>query len=207
MLLKRASSLGDVAPNCTTHWASCNAMLLQVLFAAQSNVDAFLSRSFLFERARREQHQPIRYDKARAEEYQKSAHLHCLYGKPILNIGRLRSNKTYAYACSKVYDLRQYTTNSRWGPFRNDGSNKVDWEKVEAILVTLSYNLHTKRLMTGDFKEVWDNPFAGSWAGSFANVVTGPPKAPPSSLELQDPYGVTGTWYRVCTPCFAISMC
>jgi hypothetical protein len=83
----------------------------------------------------------------------------------------------------------------------------VDWEKVEAILVTLSYNLHTKRLMTGDFKEVWDNPFAGSWAGSFANVVTGPPKAPPSSLELQDPYGVTGTWYRVCTPCFAISMC
>lgn len=205
-LLKRASSTGELAPNCATHRASLNATLLSELFTTQSNIDAFLSRSFLFDRVRREFHTAIKYDRNRTDEYQKSAKLHCLYGKPILNIGRLRSKRTYAYACSKVYDLRQYTTNTRWGPFRDDGSNRVDWEKVEAILITLAHNLHTKRLMTGDFKEVWDNPFLGSWANSFAAAATGDPKAAPSSLAMEDPYGITGTWYRVCDPRIAASM-
>ncbi|KAH8173172.1 f-box-like domain-containing protein [Sarocladium implicatum] len=196
-LLKRASSAGELATNCTTHRASLNASLLAELFATQSNIDAFLERSFLFDRLRHDSRTAIKYDRGRTDEYQKSARLHCLYGRPILNIGRLRSKRTYAYACSKVYDLRQYTTNTRWGPFRDDGSNRVDWEKVEAIIITLAHNLHTKRLMTGDFKEVWDNPFLGSWANSFAAAATGDPKATPSSLAMQDPYGITGTWYRV----------
>lgn len=203
-LLKNASSAGEVLHHTTTHWASYNVAFLDELFTAQSNVDAFLSRSFLFERVRREMHKPVRYDSSRAKEYQKSAKLHCLYGKPILTIGRLRSKKTYGYACSKVYDLRQYTEETKWGPFMGDGSGRVDWEKVEAVLITLAFNLHTKRLMSGDFKEIWDNPYAGAWSGSYAGAM-GKPKAEPSSLELQDPYGITGTWYRVRTPYFASS--
>ena len=182
--------------NGKTHSDSRNATLLRQLFSLQSNVEAFLERSFLFERVRHGVHHPPRAAVGRGEEYQQSAKLHCLYGKPILSVGRLRSKRTYGYACSKVYDLRQYTTRTRWGPFRDDGTDRVDWEKVEAILVVLAHNLHSKRLVSQDFAEVWDNPFAGSWPKSYM----GSPKIDPLPLELQDPYGVTGTWYRVCVP-------
>ncbi|EGO59946.1 hypothetical protein NEUTE1DRAFT_38488 [Neurospora tetrasperma FGSC 2508] len=79
--------------------------------------------------------------------------------------------RLYPYAVSKVYDLREYTTRSKWGPFRADGSGKVDWEKVEAILLVLRTNIKLKELdripMVGN---VWNTPFAGCWEGSLCRL-------------------------------------
>jgi hypothetical protein len=103
----------------------------------------------------------------------------------------------YPFACSKVYDLRQYTAATRWGPFMNDGSLRVDWEKVEAILLVLRSNILNKNLDTFPiFANFWNTPFAGPWEGSYI------PWPPPeergvSELERRDPYDVSGTWLRV----------
>ena len=72
---------------------------------------------------------------------------------------------------SKVYDLREYTAKTQWGPFRADGSGKVDWEKMEAILLVLRTNIKLKELdrlpMVGN---VWNTPFAGCWEGSLCEL-------------------------------------
>lgn len=130
--------------------------------------------------------------------HQQSAKLHCLYGTPILNVGRLRSTRTYPFACSTVYDMRGHTEGTRWGPFRDDGSERVDWEKVEAVMVVLGYNIQSKRFVSKLFSDVWSSPFSGSWTQSYLSGSMGSPSREISSLELNDPYGVTGTWYRVC---------
>lgn len=144
-----------------------------------------------------------------------SAKLHCLFSQAILNMGRTRSRRTYPVACSIVYDLRRYTQRTRWGPFMDDGTDNVDWEKVEAILIVLGHNISSKRLVSRVFSDVWENPFAGSWPGSYISAPPPPPKPAAATttaanddnsddeidpdLEAQDPYGVTGTWYRVCS--------
>ncbi|PNY28769.1 Uncharacterized protein TCAP_01314 [Tolypocladium capitatum] len=196
-LLKHASSQGRTIDNSHTHCASRNADFLAELFVDQSNREAFLQRSFLFERVRNEHHQPpIRgRGQLHESEYQLSAKLHCLYGKPILNLGRLRSTRTYPFAVSKVYDLRQYTDLTKWGPFMDDTTGRVDWEKVEAILIVLGYNI-TMRRVSKLFSDVWDTPFSGSWPKSYMPS----PKAEVTPLDGSDPYGVTGTWYRVSIP-------
>lgn len=191
-LLKQASPTG-VRVASSNHRPSRNAELLTKLLQDETTREAFLQRSFLFERVRREHLRPIRFPAHRIAEHQRSAKLHCLYGRPILNAGRLRSNRTYPFACSSVYDLRQYTEENCWGPFMNDGSGEVDWEKVEAVFVVLGHNIGTKRSVLNVFSDIWDNPFSGSWPGSFvSNDLAGK-----SELDLQDPYGLTGTWYRV----------
>ncbi|SPJ85489.1 uncharacterized protein FTOL_11270 [Fusarium torulosum] len=204
-LLKNASpSLSDEAANVNfskTHAPSRNAALLQRLFAQDETLEAFLEGSSLFNRLRNDLRQvnreappaPTSANEACRALQQKSAHLHCLHGKPILNVGRLRSTRTYPYACSKVYDLRNYTDESGWGPFMNDGSFNVDWEKVEAILIVLGHNIGSKRVVARIFGEIWDSPFSGSFQNSFM----APPPRDITSLEARDPYGVTGTWYRI----------
>lgn len=188
-LLKHASSLGHAVDYSNTHSASQNADLLRHLFSDKSTSESFLQRSSLFERVNNE---PQHTQNQSRPEHQQSAKLHCLYGKPILNVGRLRSTRTYPYACSKVYDLRQYTELTKWGPFMNDETDRVDWEKVEAILIVLGNNLSTKRLISKIF---WDTPFSGSWPNSYVPS----PKPDITPLEAKDPYGITGTWYRVRT--------
>lgn len=209
-LLSNASPSDESVNPSRTHATSRNAALLQGIFRDGTTSEAFLQRSSLFDRVRDHHHHqqqqhhhhhstPAAPQSANADRralQQKSAHLHCLYGRPILNVGRLRSHRTYPFACSKVYDMREYTVDTRGGPFLADGSDGVDWEKVEAILVVLSSNVGPRRIVSQIFGEIWDKPFAGSWSDSF--------KAPPprdlTSLEARDPYGVTGTWYRVCYP-------
>lgn len=176
------------------HCVSRNSDYLKKLFYEQSTREAFLEKSFLFERVRKLDQ--VRFPDTVQQRHQQSAKLHCLFGKPILNIGRLRSTRTYPFACSKVYDLREYNEASKWGPFMSDGSGRVDWEKLEAIILTLGYNIHSKRYVTKLFSDVWDTPFSGSYPKSCLPS----PKLDPASLEAQDPYGVTGTWYRVRTP-------
>ncbi|RDA86120.1 hypothetical protein CP532_1147 [Ophiocordyceps camponoti-leonardi (nom. inval.)] len=195
-LLSLARSKGRTTDNSHTHAASRNAQLLARLFKEPSTREAFLQRSFLFERVRRGGAGALRLSDPPQRHHQLSAKLHCLYGRPILNIGRLRSTRTYPFAVSKVYDLRHFTARTRWGPFLDDGSDGVDWEKVEAILIVLGYNLSLRRVMKL-FADVWDSPFSGTWPRSYIpSPVPGPgPSLTP--LEASDPYGVTGTWYRV----------
>lgn len=127
------------------------------------------------------------------EKHQQSAKLHCLYGRPAQQGGRTRSTTTYPWACSKVYDIREYSQANGWGPFRRDGTGRVDWEKVEAINILMWKNISTMCPRTDIFDEIWDTPFFGSFANSY--VPTNLPTL--SDLDAQDPYGVTGTYYRV----------
>lgn len=185
------------------HAPSRNQWLLAHLFHDNDPArTAFFTRSSLFQRARRESLRPTRStptlpttaaDEAEAELRQQSAKLHCLYGRPILNGGRTRSSRMYPFACAKVYDLRQYTTAAHWGPFRNDGSDRVDWEKVEAVLIVLGSNLRTTQSQSFSLHNIWDAPFAGSWSGSWVPS----PARSLTRLDAEDPYGISGTWLRV----------
>ncbi|KAF5605058.1 hypothetical protein FPCIR_625 [Fusarium pseudocircinatum] len=194
-LLKNASPSHDEAINLSkTHAPSRNVAHLQSLFSRDDTAEAFLQGSSLFNRLRRQPTRdsvsaPTSCDDGYRTLQQKSAHLHCLYSRPILNVGRLRSMKTYPYACSKVYDLRQFTQNTGWGPFQDDGTFNVDWEKVEAILIVLGHNIGARSQIARIFAGVWDSPFSGSFQNSFM----APPPRDITSLEARDPYGVTGT--------------
>lgn len=128
---------------------------------------------------------------------QLSAKLHCLYGKPILSVGRGRSARTYTWARSFVYDLRMRSRLTRWGPLMNDMSGRVDWQKMEAIIIVLGHNISGLGFYSKIFKDIWGFPFSGSWPNSYL-----PParslSTPLSSLDSEDPYGISGTWYWVC---------
>lgn len=93
-----------------------NISFLNECFSKEPVREAFLCQSFLFQRARA----PIKHfeqpKELPTEERLMSAKLHCLYGDMVLNYGRTRSSRTYPFACSKVYDLREYTSRTRWGP-------------------------------------------------------------------------------------------
>ena len=210
---------------------SLNIQLLAEHFADAANIDTLLCSSDLFERAGSEEQTPAATEELR----QSSAKLHCMYGVPIDEIpsrssftiwrpsdepstvtrsSRMRLHSrpklTHTYARSKVYDLRQYTEATLWGPFRDDGTQRVDWEKVEAIMIVLGFNLRkfTER-SDGRFPMIWDEPFVGATPNSYIAppAATGPTeKLEPDLVRIRelavnlnalDPYGVTGTWMRV----------
>ncbi|CZT24157.1 uncharacterized protein RCC_09874 [Ramularia collo-cygni] len=124
---------------------------------------------------------------------------------------------THTFARSKVYDLREYSEGSLWGPFHGDGSMRVDWEKVEAIMIVLGFNLRKFADRSGGrFPRVWEDAFVGATAGSYRS----PGKITASEeegdreeeelepelkrvrdlaldLDSRDPYGVSGSWMRV----------
>jgi hypothetical protein len=98
-----------------------------------------------------------------------------------------------------VYDIRAFTEENRWGPWKTDGT--VDWEKLEAINIVLGKNVKGRWPGGKIFEDVWDCPFDGAYRGAFV------PKTEPSGelddLDKRDPYGVSGSWYRVsCSPCW-----
>ena len=142
---------------------------------------------------------------------QLSAKLHCLYGVPIQSVHRtsrqryaLRSDTMpiHPYARSRVYDMRQHTDASSWGPFLSDGTHAVDWEKLEALMLILHHNV---RLFSENHDVSnslfaipnWDVPFAATAPYSYVSRETSIPMEPTLPLELQDPYNITGTWMRV----------
>lgn len=194
--------MGERASGSATHARSRNAALLSELFASPDNQKAFLERSFIYERARGELSPQEPFSKPPRMSHQQGAKLHCLYGVPLLHWGRsshdTRANGMGPFACSKVYDLRQYTERTRWGPFMDDDSDRTDWEKVEAIMMVLGANL--RRLGLTKFpicQNFWDVPFAGVWPGSYMPLPVLERETVEGDEELDDPYGVTGTWLRV----------
>lgn len=200
--LRTAATEGSRAGATATYPASRNAALLTELLSSYDNQRAFLERSSLYERARAELPQTQTFSSPPKPEHQKSAKLHCLYGVPMLYAYRgsheLHHGKMSPFACSKVYDLRQYTAKTRWGPFMDDGSDRTDWEKVEAIMLVIGANLSRLKLDSFPICHNFCTPFAGPWSGSYLPLALDEQEErdrPP--LELQDPYGVTGTWMRV----------
>jgi hypothetical protein len=213
---------------------SKNVQLLSQSFLSTDNIDTILCASSLFANGRAGTGQQTAA--STSELRQVSAKLHCLYGVPIDVIPSrsfftllqrhpdlaphlspsLRTRSHYAgrmihtYARSKVYDLREYTDHTLWGPFMGDGSHRVDWEKVEAVMVVLGFNLRkfTDR-SDGRFPVVWKEPFVGVTPHSYKSRhrISGPPKGLDDetckirdlalSLDAMDPYGVTGSWMRV----------
>lgn len=152
-----------------------------------------------------------------------SAKLHCLYGWELeLNNDTLapgvsdsdnrrramlwmrQRRGVYALACAKVYDLREYTAGTKWGPFmeEKDGEGvRVDWEKVEAIMLVLGTNIRNKGLERFEiFSHFWGRPFAGTWSGSYIPWTKDREHGKEievTDLDQKDPYGVTGSWLRV----------
>ncbi|KAI1163328.1 hypothetical protein F5B18DRAFT_672310 [Nemania serpens] len=202
-LLKSASTDGTWPGVTVNVPQSRNADFLTRFFGSDSNQSAFLCRSFIYERARAEfRSRDVTYwDGPPKPAHQKSAHLHCLYGVPRLQaysstLPRDRQNLMHPFACSKVYDLRQYTEKSKWGPFMSDGTMRVDWEKVEAVMIVLGANMkYLNEQSMRMCKNFCCVPFAGTWPYSWKPRHVAPEME--ASEQLDDPYGVNGFWLRV----------
>ena len=150
-------------------------------------------------------------DRMLSHRRQICAKLHCLYGVPIDYITKdLISNSRYnlryksllihPYVRSRVYDLRQHTADTLWGPFTDEGTQEVDWEKLESVMLILNHNMKrysSRYSEPGDEIPAWDQAFAGVSPYSYSSSSLDVPEEPTASLDSQDPYGVTGTWMRV----------
>jgi hypothetical protein len=163
-------------------------------FKRPQNLDAVLYRSSLYKRAGTESQQAAEEE----EDQQLSAKLHCLHGMALGALGR-RSLSTHPYARSRVYDLRNYNDKTKWGPYRDDGSLKVDWEMLESIMIDLGYNsdICCPRFMPR-FKPVWSDPFGGVIRDSVrADYPINLVKELELPVDLRDPYNISGIWHRV----------
>jgi hypothetical protein len=155
-----------------------------------------MCRSSLYERAGTDLQKPAETEDLRYL----SAKLHCLFGIPSSNTGR-RVLSTHPYARSRVYDLRNYTDKTAWGPFRDDGSMRVDWEMVESLMIVLGYN-------SGLCCRRFQPRFSPPWSDVLQGVVPSFPLHNPAKmlyepeipLAARDPYNVSGVWSRVSYP-------
>jgi hypothetical protein len=163
------------------------------------NHDAFMCRSSLFDRAGSAKQKPAGDEDSR----QLSAKLHSLFGFPPSNAGR-RDLSSNPYARSRVYDLRNYTDKNEWGPFRDDGTMRVDWEMIESIMIVIGYNscfcAHT---VSNRLRPPWFAPLDGVIPMVDDRMGLNVPKyaaliqQPNIPLQMKDPYGVEGIWSRV----------
>lgn len=181
---------------------SHNVKLLTDLFESRDNQEAFFCNSTIFARARRDIKDASPVAERSKDERQLSAKLHTMYGVPIdLPTRRTRFNSAYPYACSVVYDLRNYDeARNLWGPYE-DHHAKVDWERLEAIMVVLGHNLRMFTENThGIFKPLWSVPWHGSSPDSFSPLTLGKLREQPAPpMDAMDPYNISGTWMRVST--------
>jgi len=178
---------------------SLNIELLTDLFEDKLNQEAFLCQSTIFGRAKVFDGPLLTTS---FKDRQMSAKMHCLYGVPIESPRRTRYALSYPYACSMVYDLRNYTDHALWGPFLDDGMASVDWEKVEAVMIDLGHNL---RLFTEESNVVkfplWDKPWHGGTPNSFNSISLLHPDQPLPPSDARDPYNISGTWMRASSNC------
>lgn len=109
------------------------------------------------------------------EQQQLTAKLHVYYGVPCTTAYAppdslaITGGLIHPYARSRVYDLRKYTDNTAWGPFLDDTTQGVDWEKMEAIMIVLHYNLSYVSIREGGKfpLPMWEKPFLGATPYSF----------------------------------------
>ena len=202
--------------------SSLNYNFLIAHVTAQPNLDVLVFSSSLYDQCGSDDNVPHPTALGR----QLSAKLHSLFGPAREALGRTRSRVAHPFARSRVYDLRLYTTGTAWGPFVDDGTFTTDWEKVEAIMVVLGFNmeLYSQRC-SGALDAAWSSqPFAGATPNSYQTLLRPRKTAddfvdymignnnlwsvevaatkllvqqPSPPLEGLDPYGVTGAWRRV----------
>lgn len=158
------------------------------------------------------------------ESRQLSAKLHTYFGTSLETYGMTASTAAHPYARSRVYDLRHYNDQNLWGPYLDDRSQVPDWEKIEAIMIDLGFNM--QRFINGSEDvddggvDMYDKPFEGITPYSYtpikefvcpgvaAMVANGtlkpkrkdtmcPVRQPDIPLDARDPYGISGTWRRV----------
>ncbi|KAF2825229.1 hypothetical protein CC86DRAFT_325183 [Ophiobolus disseminans] len=160
------------------------------------NRDAFMCRSSLFKYAGTELQKPANDEEGR----QLSAKLHCLFGIPSSQTGN-RALSVHAHARSRIYDLRNYTDKTQWGPFQDDGSMNVDWEMIESQMIILGYNSNLCcRRFQKRFSPPWGEPLQGVVPERAKIMPEYPAKLlyePDVPLRLKDPYGVSGVWSRI----------
>lgn len=166
-----------------------------------SNLEIFCCQSSLFSRARIpvRPHSDVVYNSDKARQL--SAKLHVYLGSPIKNIPGRSFAPLYPYAISKVYDLRNYTPESLWGPYRPDGLASVDWEKMEAIMIVIGHNVKDFRVQAnGKTSPLW----SFNWDGCTPNSYVHRPLSrsfqfsSDDKVDFVDPYNITGSWMRVC---------
>jgi len=108
----------------------------------RSNASTLLRQSSLFSRCGLPFDEPADTFASR----QASARLHVYSSLPLdLRASELLdvpgAIEIHPYARSRVYDLRRYKASNFWGPFMDDGSGRVDWEKVQCIFIVLGFGL------------------------------------------------------------------
>jgi hypothetical protein len=167
----------------------------------RDNIEAFLCQSTTFARSRiRTVEEGAGSTAVDFESRQASAKLHVHYGTPIFCPRRTKYSQAYSYAISMVYDLRNYTEETLWGPYLADGQASVDWEKMEAVMIVLGWNLRVFMEQSsggGVFgpRSIWREPWVGASPGSYEAGKCGLPQALPEGVV--DYYGIQGTWLRV----------
>ncbi|TLS28254.1 hypothetical protein PpBr36_01288 [Pyricularia pennisetigena] len=214
-LLKRSSCTDRTIikrpRNAVTCSPSRNTALLAQIFEDESTRRAFLCQSFIWQRARGRVKYFVRPPRP---EHQMSAKLHCLYGVPqlaVAMVGKELAEETstgqmpeaedhegiFLYALAKVYDLRDFHPHATWGPFLGDDSGRVDWERLEAIMIVIKrgiarMGLEKEHLL---FDLCWNRPFDGAWKNSYIPMPLTRPAD--DDLDKDDPFGVSGTYLRV----------
>ena len=136
-----------------------------------------------------------------SDRSQLMAKLHILYGVPIQAIHpradqvqkslryNLRSDTipTHPYARSRTYDMRQHNQTTLWGPFQDTSPLKVDWEKLEAVMLILDHNLKhfSSQIDLNVPGEVWPSSRVPNWTVPFMGASPGSyvPQTPLSALE------------------------
>jgi hypothetical protein len=142
----------------------------------RTNASVFIHSSTLYSQSPRRRRKPSVVARS-----QSVAHLHCLHGirsTPIMNLQQdshmeATSLNAHSMARAHVYDLANYCQENKWGPFKNDGSLHIDWEKVEAIMIDLAYNLHLYDTQTSPLRsDLRCEPFDGVQPQSYESVET-----------------------------------
>lgn len=191
--------------------ASHNVALLKDAFAASPNTDGLLYHSCIFGLLDDQNWwwPETTTDDSKTERLLCSK-LRALYGSSTPDLPRKARDQLLHYSRSIIYDLRGYTEWNMWGPFLDERNGdpkeglKVDWEKIEAIMVDLSRNMKHFSEHHG-VEIVWDGPFVGVTGRQVPTTPwTGEPtpkmpviRQPEPSIDAKDPYGITGTWRRV----------
>lgn len=174
-------------------------LITQSFQKIQQNHDAFMCRSSLYARAGSPNQRPADDEEGR----QLSAKLHSLFGFPPLSVGR-SDLSAHPYARSRVYDLRNYTNKTQWGPFRKDGSLRVDWEMIESLMIVIGYNSYLCSQTDPNLHQLpWFRALDGLIpVGEHRSGQSQPDymtllRQPDVALDIKDPYGVSGIYGRV----------